>query len=377
MANIMDYLNWRNDVTMQVDPFNEVDNLILSEIAYSNLDGIVPSPESRRKISIQEASRLFFKRHDPSELSTDKNGATANAPLFLKKASETRRFQKTKLFAYVNEIDEETEIQFSAVSFLLPDHSIYIAFRGTDHTLVGWQEDFNMSYLDATPGQKQAVSYINRIGRFTFRKIRVGGHSKGGNFAVYGSAFSDPKVQRKISDVWSNDGPGFNEAIASLQKFKSILPKVHSIVPEHSIVGMIMENAYHHKIVKSNATGLLQHDPTSWQVSGNQFAEAEKLSDQSLIFDETLRRWLDGLNSDTRKEFIAILFQSLAYGGKTTTDEVELSKPKTYANMIAVIRTLPPEKQRLFGGVLAKLAKSWGSIMIDNLKRKWTGQDKE
>ncbi|MDD6351235.1 MAG: DUF2974 domain-containing protein [Lachnospiraceae bacterium] len=375
MANIMDYLEWRDDVTMRTDPFNEVDNLVLSEISYTNLDGIVPSPESGKKITIQEAARLFFERHDPSELDTDKNGATANAPLFLKKASETRRFGRTKLFAYVNEIDQETEVQFSAVSFILPDHSIYIAFRGTDHTLVGWQEDFNMSYMDATPGQKQAAAYISQIGHFTLRKIHVGGHSKGGNFAVYGAAFADPKVQKKISDVWSNDGPGFNKAIASLEKFKAILPKVHSIVPEHSIIGMIMENAYQHKIVKSNATGLLQHDPTSWQVERNHFREAEKLSDQSLLFDETMRRWLDGIDSETRKEFIAILFQSLAYGGKTTTDEVELSKPKTLSNMMSVIRSYPADKQRLFGWVLAKLAKSWGTTMIDNFKRKWTGQD--
>ena len=34
---VFDYLQWRGDLTLQQDPFNEVDNLVLCIIAYINL----------------------------------------------------------------------------------------------------------------------------------------------------------------------------------------------------------------------------------------------------------------------------------------------------------------------------------------------------
>ena len=374
MSNILDYLKLRGDVPMSVDPFNEVDNLVLSEIAYTKLDGIVPGPEHLlKRINIKDASDLFFATHSMSELVPDNNGATANAPNVLKEAAASRRFGKTKIFSYVNHIDVDSKVQFSAMSFILPDHSIYVAYRGTDHTIVGWQEDFNMSYLDATPGQKQAADYLNRIAKFTLRPIHVGGHSKGGNFAVYAAAFSSNRSMKKIRDVWSNDGPGFNHSIADTEEYRNILPKVRSVVPEHSIIGMIMENAYSHEIVKSDAAGILQHDPMSWQVQGNRFETTDQLDKDSILFGDILRSWLKGLDKETRKEFVSILFSSLSYGGKRTTDELELSKHQTLLNMWNAMRELPPEKQELFRDVMMKLAKSWGETMFLNLKEKWFG----
>ena len=374
MSNILDYLKLRGDVPMSVDPFNEVDNLVLSEIAYTKLDGIVPGPEHLlKRINIKDASDLFFFFFYMSELAPDNNGATANAPNVLKEAAASRRFGKTKIFSYVNHIDVDSKVQFSAMSFILPDHSIYVAYRGTDHTIVGWQEDFNMSYLDATPGQKQAADYLNRIAKFTLRPIHVGGHSKGGNFAVYAAAFSSNRSMKKIRDVWSNDGPGFNHSIADTKEYRNILPKVRSVVPEHSIIGMIMENAYSHEIVKSDAAGILQHDPMSWQVQGNRFETTDQLDKDSILFGDILRSWLKGLDKETRKEFVSILFSSLSYGGKRTTDELELSKHQTLLNMWNAMRELPPEKQELFRDVMMKLAKSWGETMFLNLKEKWFG----
>ena len=374
MSNILDYLKLRGDVPMSVDPFNEVDNLVLSEIAYTKLDGIVPGPEHLlKRINIKDASDLFFATHSKSELAPDNNGATANAPNVLKEAAASRRFGKTKIFSYVNHIDVDSKVQFSAMSFILPDHSIYVAYRGTDHTIVGWQEDFNMSYLDATPGQKQAADYLNRIAKFTLRPIHVGGHSKGGNFAVYAAAFSSNRSMKKIRDVRSNDGPGFNHSIADTEEYRNILPKVRSVVPEHSIIGMIMENAYSHEIVKSDAAGILQHDPMSWQVQGNRFETTDQLDKDSILFGDILRSWLKGLDKETRKEFVSILFSSLSYGGKRTTDELELSKHQTLLNMWNAMRELPPEKQELFRDVMMKLAKSWGETMFLNLKEKWFG----
>ncbi len=358
MSNIMDYLDWRGDIPFSVSPFNEVDNLILAEISYTQFEGIVPGIGKRTSISIEEAAEKFFELHSEEEFETDEHSSVMKAPLMLKKAAESVRFHKTKLSCYVNEIDIETQVQFSAVLFSLPDHTHYAAFRGTDHTIVGWKEDFNMSFLSRTPGQDRARRYLNDIGGWPFRRLRVGGHSKGGNFAVYGSTFADDAVKRRIIEVYSNDGPGFRPEVTESPEYQELLPKIHSIVPEHSIVGMILENAYEHKIVDSDASGLMQHDAMSWQVKGNSFVEVDSLGEDSKIFDETLRNWLEGIEDDKRSEFVDIVFDALTYDGSTTTEELKLSYTKTMSNMMKSIRNLPPEKQELFGDVLVRLAKS-------------------
>ena len=371
MSNILDYLKLRGDVPMSVDPFNEVDNLVLSEIAYTKLDGIVPGPEHLlKRINIKDASDLFFATHSKSELAPDNNGATANAPNVLKEAAASRRFGKTKIFSYVNHIDVDSKVQFSAMCFHLPDHTRYIAFRGTDHTIVGWKEDFNMSFLTRTPGQERAARYVTEIGSNPFHKLRIGGHSKGGNFAIYGAAFCKETVKKRIIEVYSNDGPGFRDEITNTKEYQQIIPKVYSIVPEHSIVSMILNNACSPKIIKSNATGLMQHDALSWQIYGNRFIEVDDFGEDSKVFDATLRNWLLGISDEERSEFVDILFAGLTYDGTSTTDELKMSKKKTLENIAKAVSELTLEKQALFGSVLVKLGKAWGEALYRQWKNK-------
>jgi len=371
MANMLDYLAWRGDVSFSYSPFNEVDNLILSEMAYVPFEGIVPNPSSGNGISIEDASEIFFSKHTEEEFIELEAGSIAKAPLVLKKAAESQRFSGTKLSCYVNEIDRDTQVQFSAVCFHLPDHTVYVAFRGTDHTIVGWKEDFNMSFLSKTPGQERAAFYLNQIGAFPFRKLRVGGHSKGGNFAVYGSVFCNDKVRKKILAIYSNDGPGFQSEILNQPSYAEMLPKIYSIVPEHTIVGMILENAYSHKIIKSTGIGLMQHDALTWQVCGKEFVEVTQLGEDSKIFSETLRSWLSEIDTDCREEFVDILFNALTYDGAETTEELQISYSKTLNSMRKAIKNLPKEKQGRFMDALMKLAKSFGNVVMDG----WRSRD--
>jgi hypothetical protein len=369
MPNMMDYLEWRGDISFSVDHFNEVDNLILSELAYVPFEGIVS--DSGEKVRIKDASDRFFEMHDESSLTAANAPAVAKAPLLMRKAANTKRFQGLRIYNYVNEVDESSKLQFAAMTFILPDHSLYVAFRGTDHTIVGWEEDFNMSFLNRTPGQMCAIKYINMISKHSLRRMRVGGHSKGGNFAVYGSAFADSLAREKIMEVYSNDGPGFRPEVIESVEYKAILPKVVSIVPEHTIVSQIMESAYKKKIVKSSETGLMQHDAMSWQVMGNRFVEASSLGEDSKIFDHTLRKWISGFDDETRSQFVSILFEGLTYDGSNTTEDLkEKTRLQRLNTMRKRVSELPVEKQKLFGAVLIKLATSYASVMMDEWKKR-------
>ena len=286
MANIMDYMDWRGDLSFEADEFNEVDNLILAQLAYVDFEGIVTAEENAPAVPLKEASGQFWEKNDKDEILA-RVSMTKSAPFVMEKMAETKRFSDVKLRCYVNEIRDEEQFQFSAVCVELPDDSLYVAFRGTDNTITGWREDFNMGYLSETPGQLRAVEYLNRAVTDKKQRVRVGGHSKGGNFAVYASVKCDPQIQNQILNVYSNDGPGFRSDMVESTEYQRMLPKLHTILPESSIVGMLLEHQESFEVVKSSNSGIQQHDAMSWEVLGRSFVHVDQVAAQSLLLDET------------------------------------------------------------------------------------------
>ena len=364
MANIIDYLDWRDDISFTMSPFNDIDNLILSAITYTPLDKVCNSLTDNESISLFKAAELYFKIN-PIENFPEEEEHFLRSALLLKKASNTRRFGKIRITNYINEVIPESEVQFSAMTFILPDHSAYIAFRGTDQTIVGWQEDFNMSFKNQTSGQLKSVEYVNRIAE-KYRAIRIGGHSKGGNFSVYGAAFSNSSVHDKIINIYSNDGPGFRDEILNSPEYLSILDKIISIIPEQSMVGMILGNEYNHKIVKSSASGIMQHDAFSWQLIGNNFETVQEPGVWSNVFNGTLKEWLNGISDEDREQFVSIIFNSMAEEAGSSAS----SLPDSRKIVLAIgkhLKDLPKNKQALFFDILSKLAKSGKEVIAENL----------
>ena len=187
MANILDYLDWRGDLTLSERAFNEVDNLILAEICYLDLSGFAPAGFETQQVTLREAWDAYFAAHPTTDMGVL---VPAQIPVLVQKAAQTARFGSLRLLGYVNRIDEETQTQFSAMTMLLPDGSAYVAFRGTDDTIVGWKEDFNMAFTPEIPAQRYAADYLQQAAAaLAFRPLLVGGHSKGGNLAVYAAVF--------------------------------------------------------------------------------------------------------------------------------------------------------------------------------------------
>lgn len=370
MANISDYLDWRGDISLEKDPFNEVDNLVLAQLAYTDFDGIVPGVgQGMDGITIQEAHDTFFSIYSEKEIMA-RVSTTKVAPFLMHKMVKAERFKNMRLMNYINEIDEENQTQFSAVSFLLDNDTIYVAYRGTDNTIVGWKEDFNMSFLYQTPGQIRAAQYLNDCYRFAEYPLIVGGHSKGGNFAVYASAFCKRSVQDRIVRVYSNDGPGFLPEITSQESYRRITERVVSTIPESSIVGMLLENDLHHRVVKSSQTGAMQHDAMSWKVRGNHFVFADNLSESSVMLDRTLKNWIYGLEADEREEFVNILFGTLQSTGASTLDELTANKFAMMCNISKSLSSLPQEKQMVLKDVIRRFAYSTGETLADNVQEK-------
>ena len=204
MANIMDYLDWRGDLSFESSEFNEVDNLILAQLVYVDFAGIVPKLGSGEKITLKEASSRFFETHDEKEI-LERVSMTKMAAFVMKKMAETRRFGEILLSDYVDDISDEEQSQFSVVCITLEDGSLFVSFCGTDNTIVGWREDFNMGYLAVTPGQLKAVDYLNQVVTPEYQVVRVGGHSKGGNLAMVAGMYANFWVKDRIVSIYNNE----------------------------------------------------------------------------------------------------------------------------------------------------------------------------
>ena len=358
MANIFDYLKWRADVPFKADPFNEVDNLILSELIYTPFDGILRN--SFRGVSLRNACELYFDDHS-REQAQNESYHILRAPLLMDGMLSGRRFADTRLIKYVNTVEVEKDMQMAAVTYLLKDGSAYIAFRGTDNTVVGWKEDFNMSYLPVTEGQRSAVRYLNEVGSKLKRPLRVGGHSKGGNFAVFAAAFCDKKVQDRIIGVYTNDGPGFRSEVMKTEEFRRITPKVTSIVPDSSIIGMLLSSGAEHKIVKSNEKGLAQHNSMTWQVERNRVVTTEQ-SPFGQFIQDLQTDWLSKIDDDSREAFVNTLFSLLESTGMDTFGEMKAKKIKTAERLVSSLRVMPKEKQKQLMDTLEELLQSGTQI---------------
>lgn len=340
MSNIIDYMKWRGDLTFAQDPFNEIDNLILSQLVYVELENIVSSDEGQ-SICLLDAAKIFFKENNEQEL-LDHVSMTKNSILVFKEMAKSNRFKNLKLSRYVNDINEQEQSQFSAITIQLDDNSTYVAFSGTDATLVGWHEDFNMLYLKQTPGQKKALAYLNAF-TGAGSKLRLGGHSKGGNFAIYAGMYCQSPIRDRIIAIYNNDGPGFSKDVVESSAYQNLLPVIMTIVPESSVVGRLFEHQEDYIVVKSENKGLKQHDAMSWEVLGNHFVHALTPANQSLLANQAIREWIALIPREKRKEIVEAVFQILDAAGIETVDDFLTLKLKDIRTIIQTKKKLPRE----------------------------------
>jgi hypothetical protein len=311
MAGIFDYIHWRGDLDFQKAPFNPVDNIILTHISYFPFDRVVPGPEAKRGVSIAAAAKKVSNILKEKPGALDDDIVFRNDSALLAALGGSRRYGGLELLGYVNQIDPEAEKQFSALSVLGCGKMSLICYRGTDNTVVGWKEDFNMSFSPVIPAQREAVSYLEKMAARLRGPLCLGGHSKGGNLAVYAAAFCGARTRRRIRAVYSNDAPGFSRAVLQSPGFLEIRDRIQSFVPQSSIVGMLFEHDENYTIVKSSQTGLMQHDVFSWELDRDDVVRVKEMSQGSAFLNRTLRDWLNGLDKEQRRRFVDALYEIL------------------------------------------------------------------
>lgn len=355
MGNIMDYISWRGDLSFEQAQFNEVDNLILACFSYVNLDGI-SAVTKQKGIGLKKLTKEFMKLHTMKELEADKSFIRL-APFMMMKMAKSVRFGKCVVRNYVNDIVTEAEQQFAAMEIVLEDGTSYVSFRGTDDTIIGWKEDFNLS-TGVVPAQKRAIEYLQKISEHTDGMLRVGGHSKGGNLAIYGSVMCK-SAHEKILEIYSNDGPGFSREFQELPEMKEMMPKIIRIIPEYSIIGTLLEHEKEPVIVASSSKGLLQHDGFSWEVQGPALVRRDSLNKTALRFIEILHKWIDGMDTEQKRLLIEDLFATLQASGYENLSEVQSGGLKSLAAMVKRVEKFAPESRGMMQELLTAICGGW------------------
>ena len=316
MANVCDYIKWRGDLSLDQSKFNEIDNLILSRFSYFPFDKIIKENEV---VTIKELSERF-NQQDITKLPILWKDDVDLFPLM----GKSKRFGEMLATKYMNIIDVEKEKQFSAITVLMPDNTIFVSYRGTDNTIVGWKEDLNMSFKSHIASQISAKKYLEIIAQeYPDKKIRIGGHSKGGNIAVYAATFTTREIKNRIINVYNNDGPGFCEDVIETPEYQEMIEKVHTYIPQSSVIGRLMNHREKYTVVESVQKGIMQHDLYSWQVLGKEFVTLEEVTNGSVFVDKTIKGWLEDVEPAKREQVIDVVFDILNATDAQTMKELK------------------------------------------------------
>jgi hypothetical protein len=344
MANIIDYIGWRGDIPLSFCPFNDIDALILCQISYLDMGNLLGGG-FKEFVTLSELAERFHASEDFTRRSD--TGAMINklSVQLLIDAGRSERFGRMKVCGYRSKLDLQKEEQFSAMTFLTGDKYAFTAFRGTDDTIVGWKEDFNMGVLPTVPAQTDAVEYLTEAVNAVHRLFRVGGHSKGGNLAVYAGAMINPKLKKRIVQIYNNDGPGFRDETIALPEFQSVIPKLHSFYPQFSIVGMLFSHAGAYTVIESEQTGIMQHDPFSWHLTRSGFVSLPGFDEGSERFHRTFNTWFMALESKNRAKFVETLFSVLQATDARTNSELESNWLLSSAKIISALTKLDSESR--------------------------------
>ena len=361
---LLDYLKWRNDVPLSVSPFNEVDNVIFSYLSYIDFRDL--KEDWKGFFDLKDLFRDFCEKHSLEEIETT-GEFTERAPLLLKEMIEGERFSATKVGYYAEDFDKDKVKQFAALVFLLPDGRNYISFRGTDKTITGWKEDFLMSCQSETAGAKEAVAYFNKIAPVLEGELILGGHSKGGNFAMYAAAFCEAEHKERIMQVYNNDGPGFREEVILSPEFQELLPKIITIAPQSSIIGQLLSNPAKQHVIHSTAKGILQHDAMTWEAEKDTLVSSE-LDELSEYTKTTLGSWLESMDDETRESLCTTAFSLIESTKSETFIEFSGNLMKNMETIWKEMGKLPEEKKKEIMNALSNLMESSKQAAVSQIK---------
>lgn len=360
--NIHDYIDWRGDIPFSVDPLNEADYLVFADLVYCRFDGLL---NKNKVLTIKELSEAYFANEINRQM-LDNSDVSFEDPVLLNKLSKSKRYMNLNVHDYVSSFHDANNEQFAAMMIDVPNFETIVAFRGTDDSLAGWVEDFEISCKEIK-SQKDAVEYMNNRSKI-FRKYILLGHSKGGNLAIYSAMNVKDKIEKRIKKIISIDGPGLVRDTYSKEKFDLIKNKYIKYSPSYSIVGSIFDNEEEKTIVKSNSTGFGQHDLLTWQIEGNRILKLDKIENDSILFTTAVDNFVSKTTVEERQIFIDELSNALRKADVDAISDIYNGDLKKFALIINNISSTSKKAKDITNLFFMEFVNVFGNNFVDTVK---------
>ena len=366
MPTIFDYLKANQYDSFYDKEFTVLDALALTELAYLPFEDLVPAEISvQNYISLQHLAEQFEEKfqgkYPPLGM------VNAHRLKLLSYLSSFKRYKHIKALGFANDVSLDSQKQFAAITYQIRPKEYLVVFRGTDDSIIGWKEDFHLTYMKEIPAQLAARDYLKEVLDKLDGKVWLAGHSKGGNLATYAACHVETSIQDRIQKVYSFDAPGLHSSIRNSDNFKAIEGKILSIIPENSIVGMMLETPETDLVVKSKTFGLLQHLMVSWEIEGDQFKVVPKVTEDSIQVDQTLKTWTANLSEEELRDFFDLFFGLFIEADIHRFGDITVDTPGKIQKLIENRRNLTPEKATMMDRLSRQLIDTRIQVWKDSL----------
>ena len=366
MPTIFDYLKANQYDNFYDKEFTVLDAMALTELAYLPFEDLVPAKISvQNYISLQHLAEQFEEKfqgkYPPLGM------VNAHRLKLLSYLSSFKRYKHIRALGFANDVSLDSQKQFAAITYQIRPKEYLVVFRGTDDSIIGWKEDFHLTYMKEIPAQLAARDYLKEVLDKLDGKVWLAGHSKGGNLATYAACHVETSIQDRVQKVYSFDAPGLHSSIRNSDNFKAIEGKILSIIPENSIVGMMLETPETDLVVKSKTFGLLQHLMVSWEIEGDQFKVVPKVTEDSIQVDQTLKTWTANLSEEELRDFFDLFFGLFIEADIHRFGDITVDTPGKIQKLIENRRNLTPEQATMMDRLSRQLIDTRIQVWKDSL----------
>ena len=358
MANIHDYLDWRGDLKFEEFGINEIDELILARVSYFPYDRIKMKPKEKFK-DIAKKMESF----------TDNDFIWKGDKELLVKLGESERYSDVTITDYIKHNVEEEQKQFSAITLHVGNSLHYVSYCGTDYSLYAWKENFNLSFMDKIPAQIEAKKYFDEIAKQYKGKFILGGHSKGGNLAIYAAVKASAKNRSRIIKALNYDGPGFRSDFLKSKEYKEMLPKLHEYIPQDSVVGMLLTQDEAFTVVLSTEKAILQHDIFSWVVNKDKLMKVPNTTKASKITNRALSNWIKNCSLEQRQIFIDSVYEMLYATEATSLKELSSTWVSKIGIVLKTYNNLSEKDKKIMSKTVKQIVTSYRKAIRDDNKK--------
>ena len=367
MKNMLDYIKEFGHVSFEERAFSEIDALVLTELEYLPLEKVVPSDENGENFVTVKEIAEYMQEHKQELFDENPMMITQERHEVSQVIADAPRFQSLKFFGVVSEWDKDTTKQFAAVTVEVEPSVRLVIYRGTDETLIGWKEDFLMTYSPLVAAQTDAKEYLAKQASLWGGDLMISGHSKGGNLAIYAAATQEEDVQLRIVDIFCFDSPGLYRSVLETKGYQNIVPLAMRYIPQDSLVGLMLESEVPYVIVKSNATGAMQHSAMTWEIEDGQFIKMEKLTKNSQLNDQTFKKWTESVSDEELELFWNVFFELLFSVGIDTVNDLYGQFMHYVQEFLKAAGDMDEEKRELLTRIALLLVSTRFEVWKDSL----------